>query len=126
MPSPDPLPHSTELFYIDAFRHPLKLKCGEDEILFLLKNLRGRFRTFVDGMDTRPLDTPTCVEVRPSPFHGLGVFTTKDCLPGDLLFSERPMVSTLASCITVKRTDMQTRISACGRSRRTPNVESLE
>jgi hypothetical protein len=39
---------------------------------------------------------PTSVEVRPSATHGLGLFATKDFLPGDLVLSERPMVSAMS------------------------------
>jgi hypothetical protein len=74
---------------------PSKLKFGEDEVLFLLdRNIDSGFRTYLDGIEKSSLNTPKCVEVRPSPLGGLGLFTTKDCLAGDLLLSERPMVST--------------------------------
>jgi hypothetical protein len=110
MPSPDPLPNPTELYYIDSVRYPLKLKFGreqKEDVLFLLsKDDDSRFRTFLDGLEKRPLDTP-CVELRPSPLGGLGLFTTKDCLPGDLLLSERPMVSTITFCIIVQHEKLE-------------------
>jgi hypothetical protein len=99
MPSPDPLPNPTELYYIDSVRYPLKLKFGreeKEEVLFFLKSLEDNdLLTLLDGTEKRSssLDAPTCVELRPSPLGGLGLFTTKDCLPGDLLLSERPIVS---------------------------------
>jgi hypothetical protein len=87
-------------------RHPLKLKFGKDEVLFLLQK-NDNLRTFLDGLKKRPLNTPSCVEVRPSPLGGLGLFTTRDCSPGDLLLSERPMVSTVISCIAIERSNMR-------------------
>jgi hypothetical protein len=74
-------------------RHPHKLNLGEDEVIFVLRK-EDDLRIYLDSLEKRSLDTPMCVEVRPSPLGRLGLFTTKDCLPGDLLFSERPMVST--------------------------------
>jgi hypothetical protein len=83
------------LLYADGFkRYPLKLEFGEDEVLFLLRK-NDSLRTYLDGLERRSLDTPTFVEVKQSPLGGLGLFTTKDCSPGDLLLSERPMVSAL-------------------------------
>jgi hypothetical protein len=93
------MPKETDpsLVYVDnSERYPFKVEFGEDEVLFLLKK-DDDFRTFLDGLEKRSLDTQTCVEVRPSPLGGLGLFTTKDCSPGDLLLSERPMVSTTTS-----------------------------
>jgi hypothetical protein len=83
------------LVYFNSKRRPLRLKFGKDEVLFLLKK-DDDFHKYLIGndVDKRLLDAPTCVEVRPSPLGGLGLFTTKDCLPGELLFSERPMVCT--------------------------------
>jgi hypothetical protein len=98
MPSPQTIPKVTDSPFNGSKRYPLKLKFGEDEVLFLL-NKDDDLRTYLNGLEKRPLDTPSFVEVRRSPIHGLGVFTTKDCLPGDLLFSERPMVSMISSCI---------------------------
>jgi hypothetical protein len=92
----------TDLVFVEAGRYPLKVEFGEDEVLFMLRK-DDDFRTFVNGLEKRSLDTPTCVEVRPSPFGGLGLFTTKDCLPGDLLLAERPMASTVTSCIVIER-----------------------
>jgi hypothetical protein len=75
-----------------ANRYPFKVSFGGDEVLFLLRK-HDDFRSFVDNLEKRSLGTPTCVEVRPSPLGGLGLFTTKDCSPGELLLSERPIVS---------------------------------
>jgi hypothetical protein len=61
-----------------------------------------KFGVFLDGLEKRSLDTPMCVEVKPSSLGGLGLFTTKNCLPGDLLLSERPMVSISTSRITIR------------------------
>jgi hypothetical protein len=73
---------------------------GQDEVLFLLKKDDYlRMPQVLDGLEKCSLDTPSCVQIRPSPLGGLGLFTTKDCLPGELLISERPMVCTLSSCI---------------------------
>jgi hypothetical protein len=91
--------------FFQAKRYPLKAEFGDDEVLFLLRK-NDDFRAFVDGLEKRSLDTPTCVEVRPSPIGGQGLFTSKDCLPGDLLFSERPMVRTISCRITNERTNM--------------------
>jgi hypothetical protein len=102
LPPPRKLPKPRDLFHKDSELHPLRLKFGKDEILFFLRK-DDDFRTYLImiGNDVEPekrsLDTPTCVEVRSSPTAGLGLFTTKDCLPGDLLISERPMVSTISS-----------------------------
>jgi hypothetical protein len=95
LPPPRKLPEPRDLVYVDSKLDPLRLKFGKDEVLFLLKK-DDDFNKYLIGndVDKRLLDTPTCVEVRPSPLGGLGLFTTKDCLPGDLLISERPMVST--------------------------------
>jgi hypothetical protein len=94
----------TDPVFVEAGRYPFKVKFGDDEVLLMLrKNDDSGFRTFVDGLEKRSLDTPTCVEVRPSPLGGLGLFTTKDCLPGDLLLAERPMASTVTSCIAIER-----------------------
>jgi hypothetical protein len=82
--------------FVEAKRYPLKAEFGKDEVLFMLMR-DDDFCSFVNGLEKRSLDTTTCVEVRRSPFGGLGLFTTKDCSPGDLLLSERPMVSTVAS-----------------------------
>jgi hypothetical protein len=94
LPPPRKLPEPRDLVYKDSELDPWRLKFGEDEVLFLLKK-DDDSRTYLTGNDVErsSLDTPTCVEVRPSPLGGLGLFTTKDCLPGDLLISERPMVS---------------------------------
>jgi hypothetical protein len=75
-----------------AQRYALKVKFGRDEVLFQLRR-DDEFRSVIDGAEKRSLDTPTYVEVKPSPIGGVGLFTTKDCLPGDLLLAERPMVS---------------------------------
>jgi hypothetical protein len=89
------MPQGSDLIYPDgAERYPFKVNFGEDEVLFLLEK-DDDLRKHIDGLEKRSLDTPACVEVRPSPLGGLGLFTTKDCSPGDLLFSERPMVSTM-------------------------------
>jgi hypothetical protein len=97
------MPKETDLVYDDnTKRYPLKVKLGEDEVLFLLKKEDvPKFRIYLDDLAREPsLGTPKCVEVRPSPLgETVGLFTTKDCLPGDLLFSERPMVSAISSCI---------------------------
>jgi hypothetical protein len=88
------MPKETDLVYADSSeRCPVNLKFGEDQVLFLLNKGDDDFRLYLDGLEKRSLDTPFCVQVRPSPWDGLGLFTTKDCLPGDLLFSERPLVS---------------------------------
>jgi hypothetical protein len=103
-PGPPTMPRQLDLQHSE--RHPLKLKFGNDEVLFLLQK-NDYLRTFLDGLKKCPLNTPLCVEVRPSPLGGLGLFTTKDCSPGDLLLSERPMVSTISSCITDPRTNIR-------------------
>jgi hypothetical protein len=91
----------TDPVFVEAGRYPFKVEFGDDEVLFMLRK-DDDFRTFVDGLEKRSLDTLTCVEVRPSPLGGLGLFTTKDCLPGDLLLAERPMASTVTSCIAIE------------------------
>jgi hypothetical protein len=101
MPSPRTMPQESELIFANGSeRYPFKLQFGEDEVLFLLEK-DDDLRTYLDGVEKRSLDTPISVEVKTSPLGGLGLFTTKDCLPGDLLLSERPMVSTITSCITI-------------------------
>jgi hypothetical protein len=73
---------------------PMGLRLGKDEVVFVLRNddpLRATFQ----GLEKRPLDTPSFVEPRPSPLHGWGLFATKDLQPGDLVFSERPLVSAI-------------------------------
>jgi hypothetical protein len=100
------MPKPEDLVYIDgSLRYPVKVKLGEDELLFLLKK-DDELRTYLDGLEKRSLDTPTFIEVRPSPLGGLGLFTTKDCLPGDLLLSERPMVSAILNHHSIGRIDM--------------------
>jgi hypothetical protein len=69
-----------------------KFKFGGDSVVFLLKD-GDPFLNVLRAVEDRPLDTPNFVEVRPSPIHGLGLFTTKDCSPGDLLLTERLLVS---------------------------------
>jgi hypothetical protein len=98
MPSPLPIPKEAEMGFTfhGLERIPFKFELGEDEVLFFLKK-GGDLPIFLESLEKRSLDTPACVEVRPSPLGGLGLFTTKDCLPGDLLLSERPMVSTIIS-----------------------------
>jgi hypothetical protein len=91
---PDDSDSEMDPAFVEAKLYPFKVEFGDDEVLFMLRK-DDDFRTFVDGLEKRSLDTPTCVEVRRSPLGRLGLFTTKDCLPGDLLISERPMVSTL-------------------------------
>jgi hypothetical protein len=73
-------------------RLPFKFVFGDDQVLFMLK-ADDDVLPLLGGLEKRSLDTPTCVEVKQSPLGGLGLFTTKDCSPGDLLLSERPMVS---------------------------------
>jgi hypothetical protein len=51
------------------------------------------FRAILDKLENRSLDVPAFVEVKLSSTEGLGVFATKDCSPGDLILSERPLVS---------------------------------
>jgi hypothetical protein len=81
------------MVYIDGSeRYPFRLRLQEDEVLFLLR-MDDEFRRYLDGLGRRSLETPTFVEVKESPLGGLGLFTTKDCSPGDLLIAERPMVS---------------------------------
>jgi hypothetical protein len=89
LPNLHAMPKETALVYVDGSEcYPFNINFGEDEVLFLLEK-DDDLRTHIDSLEKRSLDTPTCVEVRPSPIGGLGLFTTKDCLPGDLLISER-------------------------------------
>jgi hypothetical protein len=69
-----------------------KFKFGGDSVVFLLKD-GDPFLKLLRAVEDRPLDMPNFVEVRPSPIDGLGLFTTKDCSPGDLLLTERLLVS---------------------------------
>jgi hypothetical protein len=69
-----------------------KFKFGGDSAVFLLKDGEP-FLKDLRAVEDRPLDAQNFVEVRPSPIHGLGLFTTKDCSPGDLLLTERLLVS---------------------------------
>jgi hypothetical protein len=73
---------------------PMRLRLGVDELVFVLRNDDSLRATF-QAVENRSLDKPSepFVEPRPSPLHGLGLFATKDLQPGDLLFSERPLVS---------------------------------
>jgi hypothetical protein len=99
------MPKPEDLVYNDgSLRYSFKVKLGEDELLFLVK--KDDLPTFLDSVEKRSLDTPTFVEVKPSLLGGLGLFTTKDCLPGDLLLSERPMVSAILNHHSIGRTNM--------------------
>jgi hypothetical protein len=91
-PGPLPMPRPNDQVPTISQRYALKVKFGRDEVLFQLRK-DDDFRSVIDGVEKRSLDTPTCVQVKPSPLGGVGLFTTKDCLPGDLLLAERPMVS---------------------------------
>jgi hypothetical protein len=96
---PSPMPKPKKSVHVITQRYSLKAQFGKDEVLFLLRK-DDDFRSVIDGAEKRSLDTPKCVEVRPSPLGGVGLFTTKNCLPGDLLLAERPLVSTIAPALT--------------------------
>jgi hypothetical protein len=70
----------------------LKLVLGDDQVAFVLPDDHPA-RVPLNGIAKRSLETPDWVEIKPSPLGGLGLFTTKDCAKGDLLLSDRPMVS---------------------------------
>jgi hypothetical protein len=76
-----------------------ELKIGEDDVIGIFREF-DIFRAILDKIENRSLDVPAFVEVRPSSTEGLGVFATKDCSPGDLILSERPLVSAI-SLVTV-------------------------
>jgi hypothetical protein len=83
----------------------LKLKLGEDEVVLLLRKEHvPSLSSYLNRLENRSLD-PSSVEVKPSPTGGLGLFATKDFLPGDLVLSERPMVSELSHCRSSSGTD---------------------
>jgi hypothetical protein len=77
----------------------VKLSLGDDQVAFVLPPEDPSRRYLYDGIDKRSLDTPNC-EVKPSPLGGLGLFATKRCVFGDLLFSERPMLNEI--CLKLK------------------------
>jgi hypothetical protein len=74
----------------------LKITLGEDEVVLLLpKDCVQSVSSDLNRLENRSLDTSPA-EVKPSATGGLGLFATKDFLPGDLVLSERPMVSALS------------------------------
>jgi hypothetical protein len=77
-----------------------QLKLGEDDVVCIFLKEDEHFRAILDKLENRSLDVPAFVEVKPSSTEGLGVFATKDCSPGDLILSERPLVGAI-SLVTV-------------------------
>jgi hypothetical protein len=69
-----------------------KITLGEDEIVFVLREDQS-LRTDLNRLENRSLDPSPFVEIKSSPMGGLGLFATKDFIPGELILSERPMVS---------------------------------
>jgi hypothetical protein len=72
-----------------------KLTLGEDEVVLWLRKNRDTLKSLhadLNRLENRSLD-PSSVEVKPSATGGLGLFATKDFLPGNVVLAERPMVS---------------------------------
>jgi hypothetical protein len=79
---------------------PFKLHLGDDETVFVLPK-NGPLHKALERLEwyslatRRLMATHSFVEVKPSPIGGLGLFATKDFVPGDVIISERPLVSAL-------------------------------
>jgi hypothetical protein len=97
--TPPPSVHRLENFFddYDPEYSPMRLRLGRNEVILVLLN-NDPLRATFQAVEKRSLDTPSFVDVLPSPTHGYGVFATKDIQPGELLFSERPLVSAIKFC----------------------------
>jgi hypothetical protein len=88
-----PAPRIPEDLIRDQFPNfsTFKLNFGEDEVVFLLRKDQS-LRDALNRVEKRSLE-PSSVEVKRSPLGGLGLFATRDFMPGELVLSERPLVS---------------------------------
>jgi hypothetical protein len=80
--------------YIEDYSaYSLKFE-GEDDVVFVTEK-DDPFCVHFAGIKkrSRPLDTPMSVEFKSGPRNRPGVYAAKDCSPGEVMFSERPLVS---------------------------------
>jgi hypothetical protein len=91
-PAPSTLPKGLATGHTPGYS-PFKVKLGGDEVVLVLHKNHSLRKT-LGRLENRSLDASS-VEVKLSATGGLGLFATKDFLPGDLVLSERPMVSAL-------------------------------
>jgi hypothetical protein len=96
-PGPREVPEGVLQDCDPIYAAPFKIQLEDDEVVFVLRKERSdTLRPAFSRLEENPVKLPgdpTSAEVRLSPIGGVGVFATKDFSPGDLVLSERPMVS---------------------------------